>query len=75
MYAEWKREFRGNDYFNIFLDKNYLFGVKYWSNRGDREEIELRHATKYEILIEDTYRKFVALLMQRDNERNHRKQK
>lgn len=60
----WQQEFGGKDYFDIFLDGKYVFGVRYWSNKGDTENIELRHATKYEISIEDIYRKLAALLMQ-----------
>ncbi|MEK7112448.1 MAG: hypothetical protein AAB875_03910 [Patescibacteria group bacterium] len=50
----WRREF-GLEYLYFFLDRGKVMGYKYWSNRGDADEFELRIANKYEITIFDCY--------------------
>jgi hypothetical protein len=65
MRESWKKEFAGKDYLHFYLDKGHLFATRYFSRRGDIEEIELRIGTKYEIVIEDTWVKLTALLRER----------
>lgn len=57
----WKREF-GDRYKSFFLDKGHVIGVKQISNRGDYENVTLRIASKYEIIIKDSYLRVFSLL-------------
>ncbi len=68
MQRNWRKEFPNDRFFDFFLDGPRLFGVRVWNNRNETENIELRNATKYEILVEDTYRKFTNLLMHSNGE-------
>lgn len=61
---DWSKIF-GLDYFAFFIKDGRVFGTKFWSNRGDTENVELKVASKYEITIESCYLQIYKLLSEK----------